>query len=185
MRHTLWTGMSETNVNVITSATRTHAFNNNNLTIIRIDSLYRIAKSTSRSATKCNAPKRSVEMNAVRCTIVYELRLTSFATLHYPDKPRMMPWGQRSGSRRRPASSLIASNVAPNQWWLRWRGGDSATLVYYLWRCSCIHNDIGRWPDISRLEDGATRSCVKTHEGWSTKADRESILDGNKTAVNK
>ena len=30
MRHTLWTGISETNVNVITSATRTHAFNNNN-----------------------------------------------------------------------------------------------------------------------------------------------------------
>ena len=27
MRHTLWTGISETNVNVITSATRTHAFN--------------------------------------------------------------------------------------------------------------------------------------------------------------
>ena len=25
MRHTLWTGISETNVNVITSATRTHA----------------------------------------------------------------------------------------------------------------------------------------------------------------
>ena len=30
MRHTLWTGISETNVNIITSATRTHAFNNNN-----------------------------------------------------------------------------------------------------------------------------------------------------------
>ena len=30
MRHTLWTGISETNVDVITSATRTHAFNNNN-----------------------------------------------------------------------------------------------------------------------------------------------------------
>ena len=30
MRHTLWTGISDTNVNVITSATRTHAFNNNN-----------------------------------------------------------------------------------------------------------------------------------------------------------
>ena len=30
MRHTLWTGISETNVNVITSAMRTHAFNNNN-----------------------------------------------------------------------------------------------------------------------------------------------------------
>ena len=29
MRHTLWTGISETNVNVITSAMRTHAFNNN------------------------------------------------------------------------------------------------------------------------------------------------------------
>ena len=29
MRHKLWTGISETNVNVITSATRTHAFNNN------------------------------------------------------------------------------------------------------------------------------------------------------------
>ena len=29
MRHTLWTGISETNVNVLTSATRTHAFNNN------------------------------------------------------------------------------------------------------------------------------------------------------------
>ena len=29
MRHTLWTGISETNVNIITSATRTHAFNNN------------------------------------------------------------------------------------------------------------------------------------------------------------
>ena len=28
MRHTLWTGISETNVNIITSATRTHAFNN-------------------------------------------------------------------------------------------------------------------------------------------------------------
>ena len=26
----MWTGISETNVNVITSATRTHAFNNNN-----------------------------------------------------------------------------------------------------------------------------------------------------------
>ena len=33
MRHTLWTGISETNVNVITSATRTHAFNNNNTEI--------------------------------------------------------------------------------------------------------------------------------------------------------
>ena len=30
MRHTLWTGISETNVNITTSATRTHAFNNNN-----------------------------------------------------------------------------------------------------------------------------------------------------------
>ena len=30
MRHALWTGISETNVNVITSATRTHAFDNNN-----------------------------------------------------------------------------------------------------------------------------------------------------------
>ena len=30
MRHTLWTGISETNVNIITSATRPHAFNNNN-----------------------------------------------------------------------------------------------------------------------------------------------------------
>ena len=30
MRHTLWTGISETNVNFITSATRKHAFNNNN-----------------------------------------------------------------------------------------------------------------------------------------------------------
>ena len=30
MRHTLWNGISETNVNIITSATRTHAFNNNN-----------------------------------------------------------------------------------------------------------------------------------------------------------
>ena len=30
MRHTLWTGISETNVNFITSATRIHAFNNNN-----------------------------------------------------------------------------------------------------------------------------------------------------------
>ena len=29
MRHTLWTGISETNVNFITSATRIHAFNNN------------------------------------------------------------------------------------------------------------------------------------------------------------
>ena len=28
MRHTLWTGISETNVNIITSATRPHAFNN-------------------------------------------------------------------------------------------------------------------------------------------------------------
>ena len=27
MRHTLWTGISETNVNIITSATRPHAFN--------------------------------------------------------------------------------------------------------------------------------------------------------------
>ena len=26
VRHTLWTGISETNVNIITSATRTHAF---------------------------------------------------------------------------------------------------------------------------------------------------------------
>ena len=32
MRHTLWTGISETNVNIITSATRPHAFNNNNNT---------------------------------------------------------------------------------------------------------------------------------------------------------
>ena len=31
MRHTLWTGISETNVNIITSATRPHAFNNNKL----------------------------------------------------------------------------------------------------------------------------------------------------------
>ena len=31
MRHTLWTGISETNVNFITSATRIHAFNNNNV----------------------------------------------------------------------------------------------------------------------------------------------------------
>ena len=30
MRHTLWTGISETNVNFITPATRIHAFNNNN-----------------------------------------------------------------------------------------------------------------------------------------------------------
>ena len=30
MRNTLWTGISERNVNVITSATRTHGFNNNN-----------------------------------------------------------------------------------------------------------------------------------------------------------
>ena len=29
MRHTLWADISETNVNVVTSATRTHAFNNN------------------------------------------------------------------------------------------------------------------------------------------------------------
>ena len=33
MRHTLWTGISETNVNFITSATRIHAFNNNNYVI--------------------------------------------------------------------------------------------------------------------------------------------------------
>ena len=39
MRHTLWTGISETNVNVITSATRTHAFNNNNI-LYRIVSFY-------------------------------------------------------------------------------------------------------------------------------------------------
>ena len=31
MRHTLWTGISETNVNFITSATRIHAFNKNKL----------------------------------------------------------------------------------------------------------------------------------------------------------
>ena len=29
MLNTLWTGISETNVNIITSATRPHAFNNN------------------------------------------------------------------------------------------------------------------------------------------------------------
>ena len=29
MRHTLWTGISETNVNFITSAKRIHVFNNN------------------------------------------------------------------------------------------------------------------------------------------------------------
>ena len=34
MRHTLWTGISETNVNIITSATRPHAFNNNNDTLL-------------------------------------------------------------------------------------------------------------------------------------------------------
>ena len=31
MRHTLWTGISEKNVNIITSATRPHAFNNKNI----------------------------------------------------------------------------------------------------------------------------------------------------------
>ena len=35
MRHTLWTGISETNVNFITSATRIHAFNNNNTFILK------------------------------------------------------------------------------------------------------------------------------------------------------
>ena len=34
MRLTLWTGVSETNVNVITSATRTQAFNNNKATML-------------------------------------------------------------------------------------------------------------------------------------------------------
>ena len=36
MRHTLWTGISETNVNVIAPTTRTHAFNNTVIIIIRL-----------------------------------------------------------------------------------------------------------------------------------------------------
>ena len=40
MRHTLWTGISETNVNIITSATRTHAFNNNNNPALTNDERY-------------------------------------------------------------------------------------------------------------------------------------------------
>ena len=44
MRHTLWTGIRETNVNVITSATRTHALIIRNINYTRvIQSLDRIA----------------------------------------------------------------------------------------------------------------------------------------------
>ena len=77
MRHTLWTGTSETNVNIITSATRTHAFNNNNNNVPEIAQSILIDNFSDSAFSVVECRRMGISWNHAAMQLYFDLKARS------------------------------------------------------------------------------------------------------------